>query len=128
MQGSRRVEIVNTTKGTTLGTRIRVADTSLSRMFGLLGETGLDPGCGLLIQPSSGVHTFGMRFAIDVVALDRQCRVLGAWTSVGPFRVAGLDWKTRRVLELPVGAIRDSLTAVGDQIATRNEAPPASSG
>jgi uncharacterized membrane protein (UPF0127 family) len=128
MQGSRHVEIVNTTKGTTLGTRVRVADTSWSRMFGLLGETSLDPGGGLLIQPSSGVHTFGMKFAIDIVALDRQCRVLGAWTSVGPFRVAGLDWKTRRVLELPGGAIRDSLTAVGDQIAIRNQDPPADRG
>lgn len=119
MRRSRQVEIANTTRGTNLGTKVRVADTSLTRMFGLLGNTGLEAGGGLLIQPSSGVHTVGMRFAIDIVALDQRCRVLGTWTGVGPFRIAGLSWKTRKVLELPVGAIRESATSIGDQIAIR---------
>jgi len=45
-------------------------------MVGLLGKARLDPGKGLLIVPSSGVHTWGMRFPIDVVALNRHLRVL----------------------------------------------------
>jgi hypothetical protein len=125
MDRSRQVEIVNTTRGTVIGSRIRVADTSLSRMVGLLGNRGLEPGCGLLIQPSSGVHTFGMRFAIDIVALDKEWRVLGAWTDVGSLRFRGIGWKTRRVLELPVGTIGETLTAVGDQIEIRPGTPTA---
>lgn len=70
------IEIVNTTKGTTVGSAIGVAATIRSRMVGLLGEARLDPGEGLLIVPSSGVHTWGMRFPIDVVALNRHLRVL----------------------------------------------------
>ena len=56
---------VNTTRGTTLGDCVSVADTSFSRFWGLLGKRGLDAGRGLWIKPSSGVHTVGMMFTID---------------------------------------------------------------
>jgi uncharacterized membrane protein (UPF0127 family) len=67
--------------------------------------------------PSSGVHTWGMLFPIDVVALDRGMRVLGVWERVGGFRIAAVGWKTRSVLELPVGTIRRSRIEVNDQLA-----------
>ena len=59
-----------------MGTRIAIADTSLTRLVGLMGRRRLDAGCGLLIRPSCGIHTFGMLFSIDVVALDRSLRVV----------------------------------------------------
>ncbi len=74
---SKAIGIVNTSKNAIVGSDIRVATTAWSRLVGLLGEAGLDPGGGLFIVPSSGVHTWGMRFPIDVVALDRRMRVLG---------------------------------------------------
>ncbi len=114
------VEVVNKTKGTVLGSQVRVANSALSRMVGLLRHRGLDRGTGLLIEPSSGVHTFGMRFPIDVVALDRNRCVRGVWERLGPFRLAALSFRTRSVLELPVGAIRDSQTEVNDQLAICN--------
>jgi uncharacterized protein len=119
MQRSRAVEIANITQGTVLGSEIRVANTAWSRMVGLLGNSGLPPGSGLLIEPSSGVHTFGMRFPIDVVALDRQLCVRGVWENLGPFRIAAVGFKVHKVLELPVGAIRDSRTRVNDQLAVQ---------
>ena len=112
----REIEIANLTRGTVLGAHVRGAETALSRAVCLLGQPRLDPGGGLLIDPSSGIHTFGMRFAIDVVALDRHLRVHGLWEQLGRFRIAGLSWKTSCVLELPIGAIRDSATQVGDQL------------
>ena len=114
------IAIANLTRGTVLGVHVRVAENALTRAVGLLGQTRLDPGGGLLIDPSSGIHTFGMRFAIDVVALDRRLCVRGVWENLGAFRIAGLSWKTSCVLELPVGAIRDSGTRVGDQLEIRN--------
>jgi hypothetical protein len=111
------ITIANLTRKTVLGTHIRVADNALSRAVGLLGQTGLDPGGGLFIDPSSGIHTFGMRFPIDVIALDRELRVRGVWENLGAFRIAGLSWRTSCVLELPVGAIKDSGTEVQDQLA-----------
>ena len=62
----------NRTKANTIGTQIAVAETSLTRLVGLAGRRRLDAGCGLLIRPSSGIHTFGMLFAIDVIALSRE--------------------------------------------------------
>lgn len=117
MWKARHVKVANLTQGTVLGSEIRVADTNLSRMVGLLRDTGLSPGGGLLIAPSSGVHTFGMRFPIDVVALDRNLRVRGVWENLGPYRIAALGFKTNKVLELPVGSIRESHTQVNDQLA-----------
>ncbi len=111
------VEIANVTRGTVLGSGIRVADTSWSRMVGLLGDSSLAPGSGLLIEPSSGVHTFGMRFSIDVIALDRKLRVVGVWEHLRPFRIAAVSLRTHKVLELPVGSIRRTHTQVNDQLA-----------
>ena len=113
----RRIKIIDVTRNSVVGWDIVVASSCWSRMVGLLGRTGLEPGTGLLIAPSSGVHTCGMRFPIDVVALDRNLRVLGTWRRLGSFRIAALGWKTRAVLELPAGAIQHSDISVNDQLA-----------
>ena len=98
-------KVTNTTRGTIVGHNIELADTSLKRMFGLLGRRGLDAGGGLWIKPSSGVHTFGMSFSIDVVALDSKLKVIKMWRCLPPYRVTSLSLKMRSVLELPCGAL-----------------------
>src|ERR1039457_2977383 len=112
MRKSHQVEVANITRGTVLGSEIRIADTGLTRLVGLLGNSELRSGCGLLIEPSSGVHTFGMRFPIDVVALDRDLCERGVWESLGPFRIAALEVVGHNVRELPVRSIRHSRTQV----------------
>jgi uncharacterized protein len=102
-------------KSVTIGSRIGLADTSLTRLFGLLGRRSLEPGDGLLIQPSSGVHTFGMMFSIDVVALDRNLRVLHLWRRLPPFRVTPISFKTHSSLELAPGEIDRCGIEPGDQ-------------
>jgi uncharacterized membrane protein (UPF0127 family) len=96
---------------------VEVADTSLSRVWGLLGRRNLDAGGGLWIKPSSGVHTFGMMFSIDVIGLDRERRVLRLWRCLKPFRVTSVSLKIHSVIELPCGIIRESNTSVGDELA-----------
>ena len=110
------VRVSNTTRSTVLGVRIGVADTSWSRMVGLLGKTGLNSGEGLLIIPSQAVHTVAMRFPIDVVFLDRNCRVIHVHPALAPYRVSGLHWRARCVIELPVGVIAQTSTSVGDEL------------
>jgi hypothetical protein len=104
-------------KAVTVGSRIGLADTSLSRLFGLLGKRGLEPGSGILICPSSSVHTFGMTFPIDVVALDRDLRVLNLWRRLRPFRVTTISLRTHSVLELAPGQIDQCGIEKGDQLA-----------
>src|ERR1700677_3091881 len=102
------------TRATTVGTRITIADTSLTRLVGLVGRGRLDSGCGLLIRPSSGIHTFGMLFPIDVVALSRSLQVVKLWRRLAPFRVTSISLKTHSMLELPAGQIRACRMEIGD--------------
>jgi uncharacterized protein len=104
-------------KSVTIGSRIGLADTSLTRLFGLLGRRSLEPGAGLLIRPSSGVHTFGMMFPIDVVALDRDLRVLAVWRRLRPWRVTPISLKTHSTLELAPGEIDRCGIEPDDQLA-----------
>ena len=108
--------VTNTTRDTAVGESVELANTSLKRMVGLLGRRGLDAGGGLWIKPSSGVHTFGMAFKIDVVGLDRDLKVIKLWRCLAPFRLTAVSMKLRSVLELPCGTIARSQIHIGDQI------------
>lgn len=110
------VAVRNATKDTVLGERVSVAETSWSRLVGLLGKPGLEPGTGLLIMPSQAIHTVAMRFAIDVVFVDRNWRVIHLRPAMIPFRMTSLHWKARCVLELPAGVIAQTSTVIGDQL------------
>lgn len=110
------VTIMNRSRNTVIGNRIEIADTFPTRLIGLLGRSRLLPGCGLLIRPSSGVHTFGMRFPIDVVALDRRLCVLAVWQNLHPWRTTTVKWKTHCVLELTGGHLKTCPIEAGDQL------------
>jgi len=110
------VRAVNATRGTVLGDCVRVADTALMRIVGLLGERQLSRGDGLLILPCQGVHTWGMMFPIDVLVLDGQWNVLALRRRMRQFRITRIFWKAAAVLELPVGTLDSTLTSVGDTL------------
>jgi uncharacterized membrane protein (UPF0127 family) len=110
------LKVTNLTRGTTVGDNVEVADTSLRRFWGLLGRRGLDAGGGLWIKPSSGVHTMGMAFRIDVVGLDRNLNVMKVWHSLPPFRVTSVSLKMRSVIELPSGAAARAQLQIGDRL------------
>lgn len=109
--GSRRA--VNVTRGTVLASRLEVAGTGGTRRKGLLGRNSLEPGEGLWIAPCESVHTFFMRFAIDLVYLDRKHRVRKVRHSVGPWRISAC-LTAHSVLELPAGSVRATQTKLGD--------------
>jgi hypothetical protein len=110
------VRIYNTTRDSCLGEQIKMADTSLRRLVGLLGKRSLASGCGLFIVPSQAIHTVGMSFPIDVIFVDKKYSVVGVRKAVRPFRITRVFWKALGVLELPVGTIHGSRTEVGDQL------------
>jgi len=70
----------------------------------------------LLLAPSSGVHTWGMSFPIDVVAMDRWWRIRGVWEDL-PWRILCPSPTTRIVLELPAGRTEGLCLRAGDQLA-----------
>lgn len=107
----------NHSTGSLVADRVTVADTRVSRAIGLLSRRGLEPGEGLWIVPSRGVHTFWMRFTIDVVALDRDGVVVDAVPDMNPWRIRLPRRGTAGVLELEAGALRRTGTKLGDRIA-----------
>jgi uncharacterized protein len=113
---NKTITLIDITRATTVGTRITIADTFFTRLIGLVGRRGLSHGCGLLIRPSSGIHTFGMSFPIDVVALSPGLQVLQLWPGMVPSRTTGVLLSTHSMLELPMGQICRCRMEVGDQL------------
>lgn len=107
----------NVDTGAVVATAVAVADTRATRAVGLLNRTHLDPGEGLWIVPSRGVHTCWMRFPIDIVALDERGVVIDRVLNMKPWRIRLPRRGTAGVLELPVGALTQSGTDLGHRIA-----------
>jgi len=103
----------NITRGTVLAETAQVADSSRTRRTGLLKHTTLPRGEGLWIVPCEAIHTFGMKFAIDVAYLDRKRKILKVRHSVAPRRISAC-LRAHSVLELPAGVLESTGTEAGD--------------
>lgn len=110
-----RVSIQRDSGASTLVERCSVAQTMWSRAVGLLNHATLPLEEGLLIRPCNNVHTFFMRFPIDVVFLDAESRVLGI-RSLKPWRVSPIVWKAKSVLELAAGVAQAKGLRVGEKL------------
>ncbi len=106
----------NQTRQTVLARSAEVADSSEKRRTGLLRHERLEPGEGLWIVPCESVHTFFMKFPIDLVYLDKRKKVRKVRHAVRPWRLSAC-LVAHSVLELPAGTAEQSGTAVGDELA-----------
>jgi len=107
---------VNVTRGSVIAERVTRADGFWARLIGLIGRRSLDAGEGLWLIPCNGVHTFGMRFPIDVLILDRDRRVLRVLSALRPWRLCLPAPGGHSAIELPAGTIAASNVRVGDQL------------
>jgi uncharacterized membrane protein (UPF0127 family) len=105
----------NQTRQTVLADAAEIADSSAKRRTGLLKHERLAPGEGLWIVPCESVHTFFMKFPIDLVYLDKQRRILKVTSAVPPWKLS-LCLKAHSVLELPAGRAAETGAAVGDEL------------
>jgi len=117
------LRVSNLTRNTLLATCMEVADSASTRNKGLLGRERLAPGEGLWIRSCEVVHTFWMRFPIDLVYLDRKKRIRKLSSDVRPWRLSGCLW-AHSVLELPPGTIRSTQTQNGDRLEFSNANVP----
>jgi uncharacterized membrane protein (UPF0127 family) len=108
--------IFNKTRESFVGLNVMVADTHLTRFLGLLGRMRLRSDEGIWVIPSYGVHTIGLPFAVDLIYLDYENRVIGLVESLGGFRVGPVRLGCASVLELANHAIYSSQTQVGDEL------------
>ena len=110
-----RFEVTNITRGTVLATQLEKANTAPQRSKGLLGRDGLGAGEGMWIVPCESVHTFFMRFPIDLVYLDRKNVVKKVRSEVGAWRMSAC-LSAHSILELPAGTIRSTRSQPGDTL------------
>ena len=110
-----KLRVRNRTRDCVLADRADIADTSAKRRTGLLKHTGLAEGEGLWIVPCEGVHTFRMKFAIDVVFLNRKRKILKIRPNMVRSRLS-LSLLAHSVLELPAGTLEKTGTKAGDEL------------
>jgi protein-S-isoprenylcysteine O-methyltransferase Ste14/uncharacterized membrane protein (UPF0127 family) len=106
----------NVTTGATVADRLRVAATHWTRLKGLLGTRGLEPGEGLWLRPCDQVHMLGMRYPLDVVFLDDQLRVVHSVAALQPRAISPRIANATSVLELPVGTLARAGLVPGAQV------------
>lgn len=102
--------------GLILANRVTVASRRLERAKGLLGRTHLEAGEALWITPCHGVHTWFMRFSIDVIAMDADGVVVDTVRILKPWRMRLPRPGACSVLELPAGTLLRAPTRVGSRI------------
>jgi hypothetical protein len=115
-------EVVNSRTGQVLVRRATKAASIKSRTVGLLGKAGLDADEALIISPCWSIHTFFMRFPIDVLFLDKQGQVRKIIHSMPAWRMAAA-WGAQDTIELAPGALRGIDLQIGDAIEVRPAAP-----
>lgn len=110
------MRIVNQTKNQILAEEAVLADTLPQRMKGLLGRKEFKHGEALILKPCNSIHTFFMRFPIDVLFLDKNKRVVKAIPDLKPFRISNIYFSSVLAVELPANTIQATSTTSGDLI------------
>lgn len=110
------MKVINTTRNSVLAEEAFVADTPWKRMKGLLGRESLGPSEALIIKPCNSVHTFFMRFSIDILFIDKQNRVVKAISSLAPGHLTSICFAAAFVIELPAGQCVATRTTAGDTL------------
>ena len=106
----------NIRNGEVLSSNVDVAENFFKRMKGLLGQSKMEKGKSLWIKPCMSIHTFFMKFPIDVIFLNKRNYVVATIKSLKPNRLTRLYPKAVSVLELPAGTIEATETVIGDEI------------
>jgi len=110
------MKVININKDTLLADKAEIANTFLKRLVGLLNRKSLHKGQALILLPCNCIHSFFMRFIIDVIFLDKTGKVIGVLSSFKPFRFSPLFFRASCAVELPEGTIASNQTTVGDLV------------
>lgn len=108
------MKIINQTKDKVLAEEVFVADTVGKRIKGLLGRKEFSYPEALILKPANSIHTFFMRFPIDVLFVDKSNKVIKKICCFRPFRISLVYFQSRLVIELPAGVVQASFTSEGD--------------
>lgn len=114
----RQFLLVNGRTGQIVAEHLATAFDSASRNKGLLGRDSFEAGNALIIAPGNAIHTWFMRFPIDVAYVRKNGQIIKIKNSLGPWRLSAA-LGAFAVIELPAGALQASGTQKGDELALR---------
>jgi len=115
----RYATIYNLTRRAILAEQVAVADRMWPRLRGLIGRAAPAAGEGLLLQPCSAIHMWGMRTSLDAVFLDADGNVLAVYPMLAPGSRTGWHPAARMCVELAPGSLSSNATSVGDRLEVR---------
>jgi hypothetical protein len=110
------MKIENLTRRTLIVSEAREARSFSEKLFGLMGQTSLPPNSALIIYHTNWIHTFWMRFDLDLIYMDGQQRVVGLTEALAPNHIDKPFWSAKHVIELNASLIPKSQTRIGDQL------------
>jgi uncharacterized membrane protein (UPF0127 family) len=108
--------VYNQTRETFLSLAVTAADTTFTRLKGLIGRLRLRADEGIWLVPSRGIHTLGVMVPLDLIYLDENLQVVHLEEYFPTFRIAPIRRQAASVLELPTHTIYSSETQIGDQL------------
>ena len=114
------MRLINKTKNSILAEDVSMANTLFSRIKGLLGRENLLPKQGIILEPCNSIHTFFMRFTIDVIFVDKNNKIIKTLSRFAPNRISPIYWHSQKVIELPAGTLDASQTQILDQLELLN--------
>ncbi|HBY20518.1 MAG: hypothetical protein A2Y24_02080 [Clostridiales bacterium GWE2_32_10] len=110
------MKLINITTNIIISTKVEIADTFFKRFIGLMGRKNMEREEVLVIKPCNNVHMFFMRFAIDVIFVDREDEICYIQENLKPRQISKYMYDAIYVIELPVDRVREKDIKVGDRL------------
>ena len=88
-----------------ISNNILIADTLLTRLIGLMFKKQLVGSDGLLLDPCNSIHTFFMRYSLDIVFLSSENKIVKIVRGIKPWRMTWIYFRAKKTLELPAGKL-----------------------
>lgn len=109
-------QLINQSKNVLLSSDLQKAFSLMARTKGLLGRESMEHHSALWIKPCSSIHTYFMKFAIDVVFVDKNLKVTSVRQNVSPWKLLFSTLRSDSVFEFASGVITTDKVQVGDQL------------
>lgn len=102
--------------GVCIADKVEIAQTFLKRLIGLLGRSKMSDVSGIYFPGCRSIHSFFMRFSIDVLFLDNEMNITKIVACMKPYRLALSPRRTRHTIEFACGVLAKFHLEVGDAI------------
>lgn len=117
----KHIKLYNSTQNNLISDNVNVAENFFSRAIGLIEKKSFPDAQALVIKPCNSIHTFFMKFPIDVLFVNKNNKIISIYENVKPNRILPVHFNSKLVVELASGQIRVNNICLGDIIRIESE-------